>query len=204
MTAGGSKVQRRLVIATGLALGSGVLLSCAPQRPKFMSIDITGVDYARDFTLTDQGGQPRALKDFRDRILVVFFGFTHCPDVCPTTMLEMAQVKKLLGPDGAKLDVAFITVDPQRDTPELMRSYMTAFDPAFIALIPNADQLAAVAREFRIHYRKVDGTTPTSYTMEHTAAAFVFDTQGRVRLYARYGSGAESLVHDIRLLLQGA
>ena len=126
--------------------------------------------------------------------MVLFFGYAQCPDVCPTTMTEMAQVKQQLGKDGDKLQVLFVTVDPARDTPEVMKAYMGAFDPAFVALIPTPDQLAALAKDFKVYYKKVDGKTPTSYSMDHSAASYVYDTQGRLRLYARYGAGVAPMV----------
>ena len=137
-------------------------------------------------------------------MVVVFFGFTQCPDVCPTTMNEMAQVKKLLGTDGDKLQVVFISIDPERDTPEVLKAYMGSFDPSFAGLYAaSPDALAALAKDFKIYYKKVDGKTPTSYSMDHTAASYVYDPQGRLRLYARYGIGPQAMADDIRLLLKG-
>jgi protein SCO1/2 len=132
---------------------------------------------------------------------VLFFGYAQCPDVCPTTMTEMAQVKQQLGKDGDKLQVLFLTVDPARDTPEVLKAYMGAFDPGFVALIPTADELAAVAKDYKVYYKKVDGKTPTSYSMDHSAASYVYDTQGRLRLYARYGAGVAPMVADLKTLL---
>jgi protein SCO1/2 len=133
---------------------------------------------------------------------VLFFGYAQCPDVCPTTMSEMAQVKQQLGADGDRLQVLFVTVDPARDTPEVMKAYMGAFDPSFVALIPTPDQLTAVAKDFKVYYKKVDGKTPTSYSMDHSAASFVYDPQGRLRLYARYGAGVAPMVADLKTLLK--
>jgi len=132
---------------------------------------------------------------------VLFFGYAQCPDVCPTTMTEMAQVKQQLGKDGDKLQVLFVTVDPARDTPEVLKAYMGAFDPAFLALIPTPDQLAATAKDFKVYYKKVEGKTPTSYSMDHSAASYVYDPQGRLRLYARYGAGVPAMVSDLKALL---
>jgi protein SCO1/2 len=136
--------------------------------------------------------------------VVVFFGFTQCPDVCPTTLTEVAQAKKLLGPDGERVQGVFVTVDPARDTPEVLKAYMANFDPGFVALRGSPEQLEAVAKDFKVYYKKVEGKTPTSYTMEHSAASFVFDPQGRLRLYTRYGSGAQALADDLKILLSGA
>ena len=138
-----------------------------------------------------------------DKVVVVFFGFTHCPDVCPTTLTELVEVKRLLGKDGDRLQAIFITVDPERDTPELLKAYMTNFDPTFLALCPTPAQLAEVAASFKVYYKKVDGKTATSYTMDHSAGSFTFDPQGRVRLYNRYGSGAAALAADAKILLSG-
>lgn len=190
--------------AVMLATTAGLLAACSADKPQFKSIDLTGADYAQGFSLADQDGQVRTLKDFAGKIVVVFFGFTQCPDVCPTSLAELAEVKKLLGPDGDKLQAIFITVDPERDTPELLKAYMGNFDPSFVALRPTLEQLPGVAKDFKIYYKKVDGKTPTSYSMDHSAGSYIFDGKGRVRLYNRYGSGAEVLASDIRLLLKNS
>lgn len=190
--------------AVVLATTAGLLAACSADKPQFKSIDLTGADYAQGFSLADQDGQVRTLKDFAGKIVVVFFGFTQCPDVCPTSLAELAEVKKLLGPDGDKLQAIFITVDPERDTPELLKAYMGNFDPSFVALRPTLEQLPGVAKDFKIYYKKVDGKTPTSYSMDHSAGSYIFDGKGRVRLYNRYGSGAEALTSDIRLLLKNS
>ena len=178
------------------------LAACSPDKPQFRAIDITGAEYARDFNLTDHNGQPRSIKDFAGKVVVVFFGFTQCPDVCPTALAELAEVKRMLGKDGDKLQGIFVTVDPERDTPEVLKGYMANFDPSFLALRGTAEQLAAMAKDYKVYYKKVDGKTPTSYTMDHSAGSFVYDTQGRIRLYTRYGSGAAALASDIQLLLK--
>ena len=180
------------------------LVACSPDKPQFKSIDLTGADYAKDFAMPDQNGKTRSIKDFAGKVVVVFFGFTQCPDVCPTSMAELAGIKKALGKDADKLQVVFITVDPERDTLEILKAYMGNFDPSFIALRPSAPQLPDLAKDFKVYYKKVDGKTPTSYSLDHSAGNFVYDPQGRLRLYSRYGSGADALTHDIRLLLKGA
>jgi protein SCO1/2 len=181
---------------------AGLVAACSPDKPQFRAIDITGAEYARDFNLTDHNGQPRSIKDFAGKVVVVFFGFTQCPDVCPTALAELAEVKRALGKDGDKLQGIFVTVDPERDTPEVLKGYMTNFDPTFLALRGTPEQLAAMAKDYKVYYKKVDGKTPTSYTMDHSAGSFIYDTQGRIRLYTRYGSGAQALADDIRLLLK--
>ncbi len=185
-----------------LSLSVLALAACSPDQPKFNGIDITGADYAQDFTLTDHSNQRRSLSDFKGKVVVLFFGYTQCPDVCPTSMTELAEVKRLLGSDADKLQGVFVTVDPARDTTELLTAYMGNFDPTFVAFVPTADELADVAKRFKIYYKKQEGKTPTSYTMDHSAGSYVYDTQGRVRLYSRYGSGAKVLAQDIQTLLK--
>lgn len=173
----------------------------APPKASFNAVDMTGADYARDFALADADGRTRTLADFKGKVVVLFFGYAQCPDVCPTTMTEMAQVRQQLGADGDRLQVIFVTVDPERDTPAVMKAYTGAFDPSFVALIPTPEQLAAMAKDFKFYYKKVDGSTPTSYTVDHSAASYVYDTQGRLRLYARYGAGVAPMVADVKTLI---
>ncbi len=186
-----------LGFATVLALAA-----CGQDKPAFHGVDITGADYAQGWSLADHNGQVRTLKDFAGKAVIVFFGYTQCPDVCPTSMQELAEVKRLLGQDGERLQGVFITVDPERDTAELLKAYMANFDPGFVALRPTPEQLPQVTKDFKIYYKKVDGKTPTSYTMDHSAGSFTFDPQGRVRLYNRYGSGAAALAEDVKILLK--
>ncbi|MEO8855765.1 MAG: SCO family protein [Burkholderiaceae bacterium] len=182
-----------------------VLAGCFEKKPSFAAIDVTGADYAKDFSLVDQDGKTRSIKDFAGKIVVVFFGYTQCPDVCPTTMAELAEVRKSLGADGKRLQGIFITVDPDRDTPQVLKAYMANFDPTFIALRPSSPaQLAALAKDFKVYYKKVEGSTATSYTMDHSAGSYVFDTKGRLRLFTRYGSGEPALLADIQQLLDQA
>jgi protein SCO1/2 len=185
----------------GAGLSSG-WIACSPSAPSFKSVDITGADYAKGFAMSDQHGQQRRLADFAGKVVIVFFGYTQCPDVCPTSMQELAEVKRLLGDDGDKLQGVFITLDPERDTPELLKAYMANFDPSFVALHPTPEQLVAVTKDFKIYYKKVDGKTASSYTMDHSAGSYTFDTRGRVRLYNRYGSGAAALSEDVKSLLK--
>ena len=167
-------------------------------------MDVSGADYARDLPLTDHNGQPRHLQDFRGKVVIVFFGYTQCPDVCPTSMQELAKAKQLLGADGERLQGIFVTVDPERDTPEVLKAYMANFDPSFLALRGTPEQLAAVAKDFKLYYKKVEGKTASSYTMDHSAGSYLYDPQGRLRVYHRYGSGAQALAEDARALLNGA
>ena len=202
-------MQRRFAIkiiaSISIVAGASALFSaCSDKKPDFSAIDVTGADYARGFSLTDHNGQLRTVRDFAGKVVVVFFGYTQCPDACPTTMAELAEVKKLLGKDGERLQAVFITVDPERDTPEVLKAYMGNFDPAFLALIPSAAALPALAKDFKVYYKKVDGKTPTSYSMDHTAGCYIYDPRGKLRLYTRYGSGAAALAADIALLIKGA
>lgn len=171
--------------------------------PSFKGIDITGADYARELPLTDPDGKRRSLAEFKGRVVVVFFGFTQCPDVCPTTMVELAAVKKQLGADGERVQGIFVTVDPERDTPELLKAYVDNFDAGFVALRGSPEETLAAAKHFKVFFAKVPGKTEGSYTIDHTAGSYVFDPQGRVRLFTRHGTGPEALAHDLRLLLDG-
>ena len=191
-------------IASSLGLtAAGTLLSaCSEKKPGFAAIDITGAEYALNFALTDHNGRPRSLQDFAGKVVVLFFGYTQCPDVCPTSMLELVEVKKLLGKRGELLQALFVTVDPARDTPEVLKAYMENFDPSFLALYTTPDKLEVLAKDYKVYYKKVEGPTPTSYSVDHSAGSYVYDTQGKLRLYTRYGSGATLLAADIKLLLQ--
>ena len=184
---------------------TALFTACTEQKIAFKSVDITGADYAKDFTaggtLVDHDGKPRSIKDFSGKVVVLFFGFTQCPDVCPTTMAELAEVKKLLGKDGDKVQGILITIDPERDTLPVLKAYMGNFDPGFLAMRTTPDKLDAVAKNFKTYYKKIPGKTDTSYSMDHSAGSFVYDTKGNVRLYTRYGSGAEALAADLKLLL---
>ena len=185
---------------------TAIFTACTEQKIAFKSVDITGADYARDFTadgtMVDHNGQARSIKDFAGKVVVLFFGFTQCPDVCPTTMSELAEVRKLLGKDGDKVQGLFITIDPERDTLPVLKAYMANFDPTFLALRTTPEKLVAVAKDFKTYYKKMPGKTDTSYSMDHSAGSFVYDTKGNVRLYTRYGSGAEALASDLKMLLK--
>jgi protein SCO1/2 len=191
--------------ATGLALlGSGcdrVKALVAGKAPAFHGTDITGASFARELTLPDVEGKPRTLADWKGKAVLVFFGYTQCPDVCPTTLTEMVQVRKVLGSEASRFETVFVTIDPERDTPEILKAYVGSFGPGFTALRGSAEQTAAAAKEFKVLYAKVPGRSPGSYTMDHSAAAFVFDPQGRVRLYVPYGSDPTKLAGDIQQLL---
>jgi protein SCO1/2 len=199
------KVALKFIAACALLTGvAATFIACSQDTPSFKAIDVTGASYAKDFALPDQNGKVRHITDFAGKVVVVFFGYTQCPDVCPTSMTELVQVKQLLGKDGDKLQGIFVTVDSERDTAEVLKAYIENFDPTFLALIPTPAQLPDVARDFKIYYKKVEGKTATSYTMDHSAGSYIFDTKGKVRLFTRYGSGAPALASDIALLLKEA
>jgi len=186
-----------------LAILCLALTACSP-KPEFKNIDITGgTAFGKDFSLLDPDGKVRTLADFKGKVVVMFFGYTQCPDVCPTTLTEMQQVMALMGPKSDKVQVLFVTVDPQRDTAEILKQYVPAFDPRFLGLRP-ADEasLNKVTKDFKIYYKKVPGTKPDSYTMDHTAGSYAFDPEGRLRLYIKHAQGPETLAHDLKELLR--
>lgn len=192
-------MRRLAVFAVAL-----LLAACGSSKPSFQNTDVTGAEFGSEFRLVGHDGKPRTLADFRGKVVAVFFGFTHCPDVCPTTLATMREVKARLGPDGERLQVIFVTVDPERDTPDLLAKYVTAFDPAFLGLHGTPDEIAQAAKHFKVYYQKVPGKTPETYTMDHTASTYLYDPQGRLRLFVRHGQAVDPIVHDVRALLAGA
>jgi protein SCO1/2 len=188
-------------VAALLAL---TLAACSPARPQFRGSDVTGIAYGRDFRLSDPSGKTRTLADFRGKVVALFFGYTQCPDVCPTTLAELAAAMAKLGPDAARVQVLFVTVDPERDTPELLARYVPAFQPSFLGLYGDAAATAATAKEFRIIYQKQPGATPGTYSVDHSAGTYLFDPQGRLRVYESYGQGPDAFAHDIGLLLKSS
>ena len=196
---------RRALLLAGAAALAG-LAACDGALPggskaAFKAIDITGADYARVLQLSDPDGRVRYLADYKGKVVVVFFGFTQCPDVCPTTMAELAEVKRSLGADGARVQGIFVTIDPERDTADLLKAYAANFGPDIVALRGTPEQTVAAAKEFKVFFNKVPGKTDTSYTMDHTAGAYVFDAKGRVRLFTRHGTGLQALADDLKILL---
>ena len=180
-----------------------ILTACSP-KPEFKNIDITGsTAFGKDFSLLDPDGKVRTLADFKGKVVLMFFGYTQCPDVCPTTLTEMQQVMTILGPQSDKVQVLFVTVDPGRDTAAILKQYVPAFDPRFLGLRPTDDAaLEKVAKDFKIYYKKVPGTSPGSYTIDHTAGSYAFDPDGRLRLYIKHAQGPETLAHDLKELLK--
>jgi protein SCO1/2 len=195
-------------VSTGrrtLLLGAAALMAGCGRpgggAPGFQGVDITGANYAKRLELPDAEGRARTLADFRGKVTLVFFGYVQCPDVCPTTLAELAEVKRMLGPDGDRVQGVFVTLDPERDTPHVLKNYVSAFHPSFVALRGTPEQTRAAAQEFKVFFAKVPGKTDGSYTVDHTAASFLFDAQGRVRVYTRYGSGPQALAQDLKKLI---
>ena len=198
-----SIMRRARTVLLACAVGGVLALAgCSNSTPAFQNLDITGnSQFGSNFAVPDTSGKVRTLADFKGKAVVLFFGYTHCPDICPTTMAELSQAMQQLGPDAARVQVLFITIDPARDTRDVLSQYVSAFNPSFIGLRPSDAQLATVAKDFRVYYAKVPGKTADGYTMDHTAASYVFDPSGKLRLFARDGQGAQPWVHDLKLLL---
>lgn len=194
---------RRLALrGLAAAAATAAWTGCSRREPEavaFKAMDITGAPYGQDFRLLDSDGRTRTLADWRGRLVMVFFGFTQCPDVCPTALARAADVMQRLGPDATKLQVIFVTIDPERDSPELLRAYTQVFHPSFLGLHADLDTTAATAQAFRVYYRKVP--SGSSYTMDHTAISYVYDTGGRLRLAVRHEQSAEEVAADLRRLL---
>jgi len=180
-----------------------VLSACAP-KPTFNGVDITGADYANGFVFKDQDGRTRSIDSFKGQVVALFFGYTQCPDVCPTTLSEFAKIKSELGESGSKLQILFVSVDPERDTPEVLKAYTANFDSSFIAYSPAPAELESIAKSFKIYYKKVpsNSTNAKMYTVDHSAGTYLFDTQGRIRLFIRYAMPSDALKQDINTLLK--
>ena len=185
-----------------LALAAALLLAACDSKVKFKGTDITGADYGRTLSLTGHDGKPRTLEDFRGKAVVMFFGYTRCPDICPTTLVDMAQAMKALGPDADRVQVLFVTVDPARDTPEVLSKYVPAFDPRFLGMYGDDDATRRTAKEFKVFFEKREGGAPGAYTVDHSAQSYVLDPKGRLRLFVRHDRLAEDLPGDIRQLLK--
>jgi len=201
-------LRRSMLALAALMVGLGGLTACSPAGDSganagFASTDITGANYAKGFQLTDHTGAARSLADYRGKVVTLFFGYTQCPDVCPTNLLGMSEVMRQLGPDADKLQVLFITVDPERDTQALLAEYVPAFDPRFTGLYGDVATTAAVARDFKVFYQKQGDTKGAAYTVDHSTGTYVFDPQGRLRLYVKHGEKPEVIVGDLRKLLAG-
>lgn len=193
--------RKFVVLALAAIAATGCEKMLPWQKTPFNGVDITGSDLGPDFRLTDHNGTERALADFRGKVVTLFFGYTHCPDVCPTTLSDMAKALKELGPDAQRVQVLFVTVDPKRDTPELLKGYVPAFNPTFLGLYGDAVATAKVTKDFKIYAAERPGSTPESYTVDHSAQSMVFDTKGRLRLMLPYGTPGDKIASDLRILL---
>lgn len=200
------KSYNALLVAAGLALIS--LAGCSGEanrtevKPTFLGTDITGADFGRDFKLADHTGKVRSLADFNGKVVVLFFGYTHCPDVCPATMGELATAMQKLGKDAERAQVLFITIDPGRDTPALLAQYVSAFNPTFLGLSGDAQATKEITREFKVVYQKQAGAAPEQHNLDHSTGSYIFDTAGKLRLYVSTGKGADIFAHDIAELLK--
>ncbi|NMF87399.1 SCO family protein [Aromatoleum petrolei] len=194
---------RTLIVAATLAVATLAACSNPSATIAFRATDITGADYGKGLALSDHTGAPRTLADFRGKVVTLFFGYTQCPDVCPTNLSTMAEVMRQLGPDAERVQVLFVTVDPERDTQQLLAQYIPVFDPRFIALRGDPAQTAAVAKEFKVFYQKSGDTSGANYTVDHSTGTYVFDPTGRVRLYVKHGETADNIAADVRTLLAG-
>ena len=183
-------------------VAASLIAGCGPSGPKFQNTDITGASFGRELSLTDHNGKPRTLADFRGKVVVVFFGYVRCPDVCPTTLAELKSIVGELGDQGKRVQVLFVTVDPERDTRELLAQYVPAFHPDFLGMYGDKEQIATTAKEFKVYYQKVPGSRPDNYSMDHTAGSYVFDPSGAIRLVVGH-TRASTLAADIRILLKG-
>jgi protein SCO1 len=183
-------------------LAAVLLVACSPEGPKFRGTDITGADFGKELSLTGHDGKPRTLADFRGKAVVLSFGYTHCPDICPTTLADLAAAVKSLGADGARVQVLFVTVDPERDTPEVLSKYVPAFDASFLGLYGDAAATQRTAKEFKIFYEKRPGGAPGAYTVDHSGQSYVLDGEGRLRLFVRHDRIAQDLAADLRTLLK--
>ncbi len=195
--------MKTILLAALIVLACAVAACGQPAAPKFQLTDVTGASFGKALALTDHTGTARTLADFQGKVVVIFFGYTQCPDVCPTTLAEMAKVMQELGADSAKVQVLFVSVDPERDTRELLRQYVTAFHPSFLGMTGDAEATARAAKEFKVYVQKQPARNG-GYSVDHSAGTFVLDPQGRLRLFAQYGAGAQALGGDIRTLLKPA
>lgn len=186
-----------------LLLCLALLSAGCTEPPRFKSTDLSAVDWGKDFSLTDHNGQPRRLADFNGKAVVLFFGYTQCPDICPTTLTTMRDAMKLMGDDAKRVQVLFVTVDPERDTAALLAQYMPQFHPSFLGLHGDDKAIAATARDFKVFYSKQPGSTPGNYSIDHSTGSYAFDPQGRLRLLLRHGETPANVAADLNLLLAG-
>jgi protein SCO1/2 len=195
-------LRRQALLKISAVCAALILSGCTPSTPTFQNTDISGADFGKNFTLTDHTGKTRSLSDYQGKVVLIFFGFTQCPDVCPTTLAELSEVMKKLGSGADRVQVLFITVDPERDTQTVLGQYVPAFDPRFVGLTGSVEQIAAVNKDFKAFYQKVP-TPNGSYTVDHFSGMYAFDATGRIRLFIRYRAPMDSVVADVKTLLKG-
>ena len=195
-------MTRRLVAVWAAALFALSACQPAPQPPGFQATDITGAAFARDFRLTDHNGRVRTLADFRGKVVAIFFGYTHCPDVCPTTLSDFAAALKLLGVQAGRVQVIFVTLDPQRDTPAILKQFVPAFNPDFLGMYTDDETLKRLAKEYKVVYQKTSVKAADDYLIDHSAGTYIYDPAGRLRLLMPYGSSPDAIAHDLKVLLQ--
>ena len=197
-------MKSRFIVACALVVLALVGCRPAPSPPAFQATDITGAAFARDFRLTDHNGQVRTLADFRGKVVAIFFGYTHCPDVCPTTLSDFAAALQQLGPAADRVQVIFVTVDPERDTPDLLKQYVPAFNPHFLGMTADAETLKQLAKEYKVVYQKTSVKAADDYLIDHSAGTYVYDPKGNIRLLMPYGSSPEAIARDLKTLLAGS
>lgn len=202
------KVQKHWgALARGVLCAALVTLlaACGKYEPpaQFKTEDASNVGIQSEWSLPDAHGKMRSIGDFKGKVVYMFFGYSRCPDACPTTMFEMTEVKELLGADADKFQVVFVTVDPERDTPEIMAEYLGSFDPDGVAIVGTPEQVKELAKKYKVYYAKVDGATPETYTVDHSVGGYLYDPSGKLRRYSKYATPAEDVAADVRLLLSG-
>lgn len=197
-------MKRLSSFALVIGLAAGVLLtSCTSKvEPTFLSTDITNANFGRDFKLTDHNGRIRSLNDFKGKVVVLFFGYTNCPDICPTTMGKLAVAMKKLGKDAKRVQVLFVSINPEHDTSALLKQYVTTFNPTFLGLSGDMQNTRNIAKEFKVTFQKQAGKTQDNYTMDHSTGTYIYDTVGRIRLYVNSSKSADVFSHDILELLR--
>jgi len=194
-------MTRRLSAVLAAALFALAGCQPAPQPTAFQATDITGAAFARDFRLTDHNGRVRTLADFRGKVVALFFGYTHCPDVCPTTLSDFAAALKQLGGDAGRVQVIFVTLDPRRDRPDILKQFVPAFNPTFLGMYADSETLMRLAKEYKVVYQKTSVKAPDDYLIDHSAGTYIYDPMGHLRLLVPYGSGPDAIAHDLKILL---
>lgn len=194
----------KIRLAAVCAVAIFALAGCQPappQPPVFQATDITGASFARDFKLADHNGQVRTLASFKGKLVAVFFGYTHCPDVCPTTLSDFAAALRQMGPLADRVQVLFVTMDPERDTAELLKQFVPAFNPHFLGMVSDAETLKQLTREYKVVYQKTAVKGADDYLIDHSTGTYIYDAQGHLRLLMPYGSSPDAIAQDLKVLL---